>query len=90
MCLFEALWCPFAHGKNSPTAIGAKNTLPAAPTGYHWRRAGVGFELRQTVIENGKRRHLYRGHLSRGAMDRMKNSGIFEKELEQWIQSKIT
>jgi hypothetical protein len=66
-----------------------KSPLPAAPAGYHWRRAGVGYELRQTVDEGGKRRHVYRGHLSQTAMNRMKDSGNFNEELKLWIESKI-
>lgn len=66
-----------------------KATLPPAPPGYHWRRSGAGHELRHTIIENGKRRHIYRGHLSQTGMERMKKTGSFEKELEQWIESKI-
>jgi hypothetical protein len=66
-----------------------KSPLPAAPSGYHWRRHGVGFELRQTVVEDGHRRHVYRGHLSQTAMNRMKDSGNFNEELKLWIESKI-
>lgn len=72
-----------------PKSRQQKATLPPAPVGYHWRKSGVGYELRQTIVENGKRRHVYRGHLSQSVHQRMKDSGRYDIELEHWIGQRI-
>jgi hypothetical protein len=66
-----------------------KTALPPAPPGYHWRRSGAGYELRQTVIEHGKRRHIYRGHLSQSIHQQMKESGRYDASLADWVKQRI-
>lgn len=65
------------------------DVLPAAPTGFHWRRSGAGIELRQTIYEHGKRRQVYRGHIGKARLADWQHEGRFDAALADWLERRL-
>jgi hypothetical protein len=76
------------HQQVAPTNTNQEDLPPCLP-GCHWRRHGVGFELRETIVKQGRRRHVYRGHLSQSVHQKMKESGQYDHQLKQWIYEQL-
>jgi hypothetical protein len=69
---------------------------PPSVTGYHWRREGVGWDLRKDIYVTGnngekKRKQPYVAHLSReafGELKRKHKGAALERAIAQWIEER--
>lgn len=77
-----------ATGNKSARLPGKKADKPLKMPGYHWRSDGAGWQLRRTVIIDGKRSQPYVAHLSRTVYRTMQRAHRGEKlaeALAAWI-----
>ena len=71
-----------------------RQAKPPSVTGYHWRREGVGWDLRKDVYVTGnngekKRKQPYVAHLSREAFRELKRKhrgAALERAIAHWIE----
>jgi hypothetical protein len=79
--------------KRAGTPVRKRTKKPPSVTGYHWRREGVGWDLRKDTYVTGndgvrKRKQPFVAHLSRSAfaeMQRRHKGAQLEKGIAQWI-----
>lgn len=67
---------------------------PPSVTGYHWRREGVGWDLRKDIYVTGndgvrKRKQPFVAHLSKSAFGELKRrhkGASLEKAIARWVE----
>jgi hypothetical protein len=86
--------------KNAPDGTGTqtakqpgKKRVEKPPTvaGYSWRDDGAGWQLRRSVMVEGKRKRPYVAHLSRSAFAEMKRrhrGAALDTAIAEWIAEK--
>jgi hypothetical protein len=80
--------------KKARTPSQKRSAKPPSVTGYHWRREGVGWDLRKDIYVTGndgvrKRKQPFVAHLSRSAFGELKRQhkgAALERAIKEWIE----